>query len=59
MYGSRNRSQRKEVICGINLFAIHVGGGGGLRLILSPVNQLLSCTKFILRLTGYKLNRGD
>lgn len=56
MYGSRNRSQRKEVICGI-LFAI--GGGGGLRLILSPVNQLLSCTKFILRLTGYKLNRGD
>lgn len=57
MYGSRNRSQRKEVICGINLFAI--GGGGGLRLIQSPVNQLLSCTKFILRLTGYKLNRGD
>lgn len=57
MYGSRNRSQRKEMICGINLFAI--GGGGGLKLILSPVNQLLSCTKFILRLTGYKLNRGD
>lgn len=57
MHGSRNRSQRKEVICGANLFAIR--GGGGLRLILSPVNQLLSCTKFILRLTGYKLNRGD